>query len=171
MLEALYVLASNPRIMRILTALLLFFSSQAFSLCDQSYERMKDWYMKENKIESDFIVDLGKEADSILVVRVVSVDNSESELIRQHAKMKVLKSIKGKYKEGQIISKDSHEDGAYEVTVCGDPDPREIKRVRSLAPKFKYLVYLRGNKILRVNQFEEWIEYISPEMELDILKR
>ena len=160
---------SMPKNITIIFSLII--NSQAYALCDQSYEKMRDYYEKKRKLQLQIIQEIKDKADSIIAVRVVDVEygDHDKDIIVESIKMKVLETYKGKYSVGEVLLKKIYRNKIIETVVCDEPNEGEERQVSELRPGFKFLVYLENDTILRANEFEEWPYKIEPEEEIHLI--
>lgn len=163
--------------------------------CSMFLEDNIHWGKKVQEFERAAIIEALESADSVLVVRVLDHlevpsdptgagydDAVEPEIIlngpnpragnvRSRHRVKILNVLEGAHQAGDVITVDVLEPERIGPGECGDPDPTVVTTAYPMDRTFKYLIYLKGNNVLRRNLFIEWYEPMTAESEIAELAR
>ena len=167
-------------------------SSKSYS-CSMFLDDYLIWGEKQKAFELIAIANAKKESDSIVVVRaigqedIVPVEKKEriekefifkgpnpdaGNVISLHT-VKVLEVLKGTHKKDDILKVKVIEPEYFNRGErCSKVQTQEdISTPESFDNTFKYLLYLNGDIVLRVNEFIEWHERVTAEEEYATFKK
>lgn len=157
-------------------------------------EDYKTWYKKIREYENIAIEKAKEDADAIVVARAISwalppekdekikATDAVEEVIFDGANPRAGQIVTThKVKILEVISGAHHKNDVIEVVVmepeyfasgkrCSEPSYESVTRVDSFDNTFKYLMYLKGKRVLRLNMFVEWPDSVTAEEEYERLK-
>jgi len=157
--------------------------------CSMFLKDYEEWGAKVTEYEKLAIEQAKTDSDTIVVVRALSsrspsereeggtiveelvVDGPNPRVgeLRTVHEVRVLEVLKGSIKKGDVITVNVVEPESYSLARCAGPSYEMVTNVDSFDDTFKYLMYLKERRVLRINMFTEWPESITAEREYQLL--
>jgi hypothetical protein len=144
--------------------------------CEPSSIQWANELKESRKLDEDFALEVGKEADIIGVGRAIKViDVDVSNGYKQRVFFEIEKVLKGPYQTevSALMSKikvQSENDQVEELYICGQPIEPSIDDAYAVRT-YKYLFYIRNDILIRTSTYPEAPLPMLPKEEIDLLLR